>query len=189
MTVLGASGYTQSAGQTDVNGTLLSPIVSINGGRLIGTGVIAGGTPVAPALTTVTVAGTLSPGDAGPGTLTVLGSLDLTGTLDEGISFSSFGVTDIVGGLTLGPNSVLDILMPPGFAVPVGTVLDIMNFASLSGNFGSISGLKFNSSEFWTVAYDTNDITLTASTPKVPSIVLLGTGLLVLLRRRLLAAA
>ncbi|MGH9360078.1 MAG: PEP-CTERM sorting domain-containing protein [Terriglobia bacterium] len=172
---------------TDVNGTLISPNVNIEGGTLSGTGTVQGAV-------TIASGATLSPGDA-PGTLSVLGSLDLAGTLDESIdSGSSFDVTDISGQLTLGPGSVLDVLLYPGYEPSLGTSFVIMDFGSLApgSQFGSISDRLFGASEEWKLTYNSTDIVLTLSTtPEPASFLLFGTGLLFVfgygLRRKKLA--
>lgn len=180
--------YKQTSGTTDVDGTLITPAMRINGGLLSGTGVIKGAV-------SVDTNGTLSPGDA-PGTIHIGGALDFSGTLEEAIdSSSNFDVTDIAGELTLGSDSVLAIMLGTGFNPPPGTAFTIMNFGSLASGsrFGSIENQFFNDdTEEWNIAYNPTDIVLTvesstsAPTPEPESMLLVCTGALgiSLLRRQ-----
>jgi hypothetical protein len=171
--------YHQTAGTTDVNGTLIAPQVEIDAGELSGTGSIKA--PV-----TIGVDATLDPGQD-PGHLHIDGSLEVAGALDETIgSTSSFSVTDITGELKLGSGSALSVLLSPNFAPAVGTTFTILDFSSLSpgSQFGSIVNQFFNDhSEKWSVAYNSTDIVLTAesstpsSAPEPGSLLLLCTGL------------
>jgi subtilase-type serine protease len=178
-----SSDYTQTAGHTTVNGTLTATSgarVDIEGGKLSGTGMINGD---------VLMKGIMSPGSGGvPGTFTVNGNYQQTaaGVFDEIIkSSSSNGVLDVTGLLALDPGSLLEITLQGGFD-PVGDSFTILDYGSLSGEFGN--GTSFMADGYnWTLTYGSNDAILTAvsgdpvSTPEPGTIALLAFGFLPLL--------
>ncbi len=186
--VLGSGGnYTQSAGLTDVNGTLISPSISITGGTLEGAGFINGSVSQ--------TGGTFEPG-GDPGILTVTGS----------DSISNLIYAEEIGGTTAGTDySVLDvgtsfsILNTPlsldwlnSFIPTDGEIFDIINAGSISGEFSN-NDISFAGGTF-SVSYlaggcaddDSACVDLTweqASVGQVPepsSLVLFGIGLLAL---------
>jgi hypothetical protein len=178
-----STDYTQTAGHTTVNGTLTATSgaqVDIEGGKLSGTGTINGD---------VLMKGIMSPGSGGvPGTFTVNGNYQQTaaGVFDEIIkSSSSNGVLDVTGLLALDPGSLLEITLQGGFD-PVGDSFTILDYGSLSGEFGN--GTSFMADGFnWTLTYGSNDAILTAvsvdpvNTPEPGTISLIALGFLPLL--------
>jgi hypothetical protein len=178
-----STDYTQTGGRTIVNGTLTATggaIVDIEHGKLSGTGTINGD---------VLMKGIMSPGSGGvPGTFTVNGNYQQTaaGVFDEIIkSSSSNGLLDVSGLLTLDPGSLLEITLQGGFD-PVGDSFTILDYGSLSGEFGN--GTSFMADGYnWTLTYGPNDAILTAvsgdpvSTPEPGTIALLAFGFLSLL--------
>ncbi|MGH9375324.1 MAG: PEP-CTERM sorting domain-containing protein [Terriglobia bacterium] len=200
LTVNTGDSYTQSAGTTDVNGTLMSPTVNINGGTLSGNGAVQGNV-------TVGSGGTLLPGGTGtPGTLAVNGNLSFTGgTLDETINSGAdngYSVLNVTGALDLAGGADLDILLADDFTPTAGEQFLFATAGSLSGQF-TITDPIFDSGQFeWTLSTtgDAVDIFLTverttAPPPTVPepaSLFLFGTGLLGLAwlaRRKMCVAA
>ncbi len=136
LTINGVYGnYTQSAGSTNVNGTLSALSIAINGGTLSGTGTVQS------ALTTI--GGTLMPGGSGSaGTLSFTGNVLLDGVLDEqiaGTSDGQFGAVDVNGTLTLGNNSTLLLSFLNGFTPTAGqdtfTIMDVSG--PITGNFSN----------------------------------------------------
>jgi len=174
-----STDYTQTAGHTTVNGTLTATggaIVDIEGGKLSGTGMINGD---------VLMKGIMSPGSGGvPGTFTVNGNYQQTaaGVFDEIIKgASSNGVLDVTGLLALDPGSLLEITLQGGFD-PVGDSFTILDYGSLSGEFGN--GTSFMADGYnWTLTYGSGDAILTAvsgdpvNTPEPGTIALLAFGL------------
>jgi hypothetical protein len=151
--------------------------VDIEGGKLSGTGTINGD---------VLMKGMMSPGSGGvPGTFTVNGNYQQTstGVFDEIIKSSSAnGLLDVTGLLALDPGSLLKITLQGGFD-PVGDSFTILDYGSLSGEFGN--GTSFMADGFnWTLTYGSNDAILTAvsadppvTTPEPGTIALLAFGL------------
>lgn len=105
--------------------------VTVSGGTLGGTGVIAGAT-------TIQSGGTLAAGDGGVGTLTFGGSLTLAGTtLLEIAGASSFDVVAAGGALNYG--GTLTVSLINGFSFGDGQTYNLLTSASHSGNFTSVS--------------------------------------------------
>jgi hypothetical protein len=178
-----STDYTQTAGHTTVNGTLTATggaTVDIEGGKLSGTGMINGD---------VLMKGIMSPGSGGvPGTFTVNGNYQQTaaGVFDEIIkgAFSN-GLLDVTGLLALDPGSLLEITLQGGFD-PVGDSFTILDYGSLSGEFGN--GTSFMADGYnWTLTYGPGDAILTAvsgdpvNTPEPGTISLIAFGFLPLL--------
>jgi hypothetical protein len=119
----GANDYNQTAGTTQVNGTLSAALTHIEGGTLGGAGTITG---------TVTVGGgTIIAG--APGTLTIEGDLleDSGGTIIIDIAGAhSFGAIDVTGMASLG--GTLDIDFLNGFTPTPGEMFDFFNYGSLN---------------------------------------------------------
>lgn len=177
LTVNASGPYNQSAGLTDVNGTLVATDVNINGGTLMGTGFIEGSVADGAAAVTIGSGATFQPaGNA----MMVDGSFSLSGIFDENIdSASNSGAlfveetADIAGG-------TLDIDLPDGDSfLTNGETFPIL-FASggLSGTFSTINGLDFGTGGTWLVNYTADEVILTAHTPEPASLLLFGTGFL-----------
>ena len=117
--------YTQTAGTTQVNGTLDAAFTHIEGGTLGGAGTINGPVKVG--------GGTIIAGAPGvPGTLTINGDFmqDAGGTMIIDITGAdSFGVIDVTGMASLG--GTLDIDFLNGFKPTPGEMFDFLNYGSL----------------------------------------------------------
>ena len=147
----GSGNYSQSAGTTTVDGTLAAADVKVNGGRLDGTGTIAGN---------LTSAGIVTPGDA-PGTLTIQGNYTQTaaGALDINISGSgTSGQLAVSGTATLA--GALNVSLIDGFRPAVGAWFTILTFAARSGNFSTETGLTLSKDKFFVPSFRGNDLTL-----------------------------
>jgi len=114
------SAYTQTAGLTNVNGSLAASIINIQGGSLIGSGTISG-----PVL--LGAGATVNPGSS-PGTLTVNGDFTSSGNLKfeiAGLGVGQFDVLKINGAATFnGGNVAFDFL--GGFNAVAGNSWDFL---------------------------------------------------------------
>jgi hypothetical protein len=165
-TISVAVNYTQAAGTTQVDGTLTSttssttPTLTVSGGTLDGAG----------ALTyTVVDSGTVLPGDSktstaalkitGPYTQSSGGALDISiGGKTAGTQYDQLNVTGAAG-----VNGTLNLSLVNSFVPAVGTTFTILNASSVSGAFATVNGTSINSSEHFTVTYNSNDVVLTVA--------------------------
>ena len=113
-----ANDFNQSAGMTQVDGTLATSNANINGGLLMGVGAVNGNVNVA-------AGGTIKAGDA-PGILTINGNLSLGGTMlvdIEGTTAGAGGYGQLVvngGKASLG--GTLDVDLLNGFSPTPGRI-------------------------------------------------------------------
>lgn len=119
--------YTQTAGLTNVNGSLAASTIDIQGGSLMGSGTISG-----PVL--LGAGATVNPGNS-PGTLTVNGNFTSSGNLVfeiAGLGAGQFDVLKINGAATFnGGNVAFDFL--GGFNAVAGNGWDFLLANSYSG--------------------------------------------------------
>ena len=170
-----STNYTQTSGSTLVNGTLSATggaIVNIVGGTLGGTATISGNVLMSG---TMMPGGTLMPGDS-PGTLTIFGNYEQTGTgiFDELMRPFSQAFLDVGGNVVLDPGALLEISLLGGFN-PLGSTISIMDFSSLSGQFANGSSF-WDDGYLWDITYRQHEIDVTAVTaaPEPSSVILLG---------------
>ena len=156
-------GYTQNSGSTLVNGVLQTPVaVDINGGMFGGNGtvnVIGGAVN--------NIGGVVSAGTS-PGFLSILGDYTqssgatlLVDLVDPGlVPGADFDFINITGTANLDG----DLLVNPlgGFAPPMSTGFDILNFSAVAGNFASISS---TSAQSFSGVLGATDFMLFAGTP------------------------
>ncbi len=142
------------------------------GGTLAGNGTLGNASfPI-----TVTNNGIIAPGDpavSSTGTLSVIGNVTSNGALNINVGPSSASsLLAITGNLTLGPSSALNLTGLTGSFD--GSVYTIASFTgTLSGTFATISGLGAG----YTVNYNANNITLSATaTPEPATLALFGVG-------------
>ncbi len=124
--------YIQTAGVTQVNGELASPVVNIEGGILAGDGTVNGGVTgntTYPTAVTIRNGATIQAGDVlsdPPGTLNIFGTLDLSNgsTVNEAISGSALAdisLLNVTGnllgspGVNLGSSVGVDVMLLNGF--------------------------------------------------------------------------
>jgi hypothetical protein len=150
------------------NGTLTatgSAIVNIQRGALGGTGTINGN---------VVMAGTMMPGAPGtPGTLTIFGNYEQTGTgmLEELMSPLSHSFLDVSGNVSLDSGAFLHITLLEGYD-PLNQTFSIMDFAFLNGQFAN--GLRFwDDGYLWDMTYRLHEVDVAAVQAPEPSALLL----------------
>jgi len=160
----GASAYTQSGGTTQVDGTLATSSVNVDGGVLKGTGAVDGNVVVA--------GGTVAPGDS-PGTLTVNGnySQNADGTLSivlaGGTAGSGFSVLDVSGTVTL--SGALDLTSLNLFNPFAGEKFDIVNFGAgdESGRFSLETWSNLTAGLTFSLLYNPTDVEVIVAGPAV----------------------
>ena len=165
-----ATGYTQTAGTTIVNGTLDTP-VTLDGGTLSGTGHVTGAV--------VNAAGTINPGNS-PGTLYFDSSFeqDAAGVLNMEIGSGGFDRLIVGGAADLG--GTLNILLASGYYPVYGQTFDIMEYASYSGTFATV-----NLPSPWSVLiYGDHELSFEYIAPEPASWLMLAGGLGLIWRRR-----
>jgi hypothetical protein len=169
--VLSVSSYSQSAGSTAVGGQATlragsgSGSVVVGGGRLFGTGTVAGG---------VSGAGTVQPAGPLAGPLRVTGSYDgSVGMLSIPVSGTSspgtdFGQLVVSGSAKLG--GTLAIATKSGYLPPVGTVYTVLKAAGVTGKFSKVDGASL-SDRHYVVSYTAKSVVLTvAGAPSVSGV-------------------
>jgi len=92
-------------------------------------------------------------------------------------------------------NGTLNLDLINSFVPTLGATFDILNASSVAGTFPTVTGTSINSSEHFTVVYNSNNVTLdvvsgaaaplgwgrtgpTSATPEPTTLLLLGSGLL-----------
>jgi hypothetical protein len=170
-TVGNSGSYTQTSGKTTVDGTLTTSTspsfpggdlflpaagsIRINGGSVFGNG----GSLAA----NVSSNGTVTPADSSTstGTLAVTGnySQNTHGALDANLaSATQFNQLSVSGKATLG--GTLNIGLLNGFVPQLNSTFKILSCTSLTGTFTTVNGTSINSSEHFTVQYNSNNVTL-----------------------------
>ena len=119
--------YTQTAGSTKLNGTLIAGTLNIAGGTLSGAGTLNAG---------LLVSGTLSPGNS-PGTIIVNGDYTQTGTLDIEVGMGVADQVQVNGNVNLA--GILDVTTYGTWSGAVDQDFLILAWSgSKSGNFDQI---------------------------------------------------
>jgi hypothetical protein len=156
---IGAHTYTQTTGETTVEGTLKAGTVDLLGGILKGSGTVIG---------TINNSGAINPGSS-PGVLHITGDYNQSGVLRIEIAdVSLFDQLDITGQAQLLIGSTLDI-DPLGTFVPqVGQTFRILSAASRSGTFTNILDEDLGGGFFFNVVYDATGVTLQVQQTQTP---------------------
>jgi hypothetical protein len=157
-TLFSARTYTQTGGQTTVDGLLHvagSGVVNFAGGSVYGNG----GTIQANTISDAA----FNMGDM-PNTI---GTMAIRGNYTQGAngsiafdiaSLTSFDQLNVTGHASL--NGTLFVALLDGYIPQVGNMFDIMNFAGSSGTFSMTVGLPINSQEHFVLEYNATNLTL-----------------------------
>jgi hypothetical protein len=165
-TVASSGSFTQSAGTTTDNGTLVAAKgLTLSAGTLLGSGSIVGGIQssgiVAPGAS-LTSTGVLT--DTGAYTQNAAGTLDISiGGTTAGAGYDEMNVTTAKLGGTL------NVKLIAGYVPTVGSTFKILNYGSESGQFSTINGLAINGSEHFAVSYQGTDVLMTVVNGALPA--------------------
>jgi hypothetical protein len=146
--------YTQTAGQTTIDGTLQGQS-NFAGGAIYGNG--------------GTLQGNVSSNAAfnlGDMPMTI-GTMAITGGYTQGAngslyvdiaSLTSYDQLNISGHASL--NGLLSVDLLNGYIPQVGNMFDVVNFAGSSGTFSMVLGLPINNNEHFVLEYNSSNLTL-----------------------------
>jgi len=153
--------YVQTAGTTTVDGVLSVAVgnVSLQGGKLFGTGTVAASVNSKASVTagdTLTKAGTLSVSTYTEESTASL-NVQIGGTT-VGTQYSQLAVSN---GVSL--NGTLNIKVVNGFVPAVGNTFIILTGSAVGGTFAHVNGLTIPTGGHFTVAYNPTNVTLTVS--------------------------
>ena len=153
------SSYTQSAGTTTVDGTLIAPTgLSVKGGSLAGMGTISAA---------VTASGgqvTVGDSTTKPGILSVTSYSQSTTTANLNVAIggntvgTQYSQLAVSNGIAL--DGVLNIKLISGFIPTIGSTFTILKGTAVTGTFSTVNGTSINSNEHFQVNYNATDVTL-----------------------------
>ena len=153
-TVTSFADYTQSTGQTTVDGHLAG-IINFGGGSVYGNGGTISGS--------VTSNASINFGDA---PLTI-GQLTFASNFSQGAhgnltfdiaALNQYDQMNVTGQAHLNGMMTIDLLH--GYIPQIGNMFDVMTFASESGTFSSVVGLPINNQEHFVLQYNSTNLTL-----------------------------
>ena len=159
---LSFTGFTQNSGVTMLNGGSLASAsgpLNFYGGTLQGVGTITGNV--------ANIGGTVSPGNS-PGILHIAGNYSQgpTGTLNIElggvISGTQYDLLDVTGAASL--NGTLDVSLINSFTPISGTVFQIVNFSTRSGDFITETGTIIGGGLYLLPYYSSDHLDLIAGT-------------------------
>jgi hypothetical protein len=157
-TLFSARTYTQTGGQTTVDGLLHvggNGIANSAGGSVYGNaGTIQANTVSNAAFNMGDMPNTI-------GVMTITGNYTqgASGSLTFDIaSLSSYDQLNVSGRASLNGMAMINLLN--GYIPQVGNMFDIMNFASSSGTFSTVVGLPINGQEHFILEYNSTNLTL-----------------------------
>jgi len=165
-TVLIASGgtlstaltYSQTSGQTTVDGTLHiagNAIANFSGGAVYGNG----GTIQANTISNA--AFNIGDMPMTVGTMAIMGNYTQGGNGSLYVDIASLTQYDqlsVSGRASL--NGLLNVDLLNGYVPQIGNMFDIMNFSSRSGTFSMVLGLPINNQEHFVLEYNADNLTL-----------------------------
>jgi hypothetical protein len=167
--IIGGPGvYTQTGGTTTVDGVLSATGgINIQGGFLYGTALTTTGTEGTLIGNVDLTGGTLNPGNA----VKLLGKIDITGNfaesgsgilnidLDGIVAGTKYDVLNVSGTAALG--GTLDFVLNSGFKPVVGDTWDVLNYASETGSFTTVTLPTAPTGDHYVFACGATDCTLT----------------------------
>lgn len=171
--VLGLTNFVQSAGALQLTGGAIQAYtaLTLNGGELTGAGTITGDV--------TNSAGTVRPGGAAAGTLTITGvysqgasatlAIDLGGTV-AGTSHDQLAVT---GSVQL--DGTLSVTLINGFTTPFSTNFPVIAHGGSTGAFATFSG----DTALLTTVYNANSTELQSAPPPPPPVLTVGNASIV----------
>lgn len=186
-TVSGLGSFAQSAGVTQVDGTMTQSFIEIAGGVLKGTGVLSSGNTIV-----IGAGANVAPGNS-PGTLTLDGDVSFAGELNvELASASSYDVLNVLGMLTFESSARINFLLD--FSLTDASYhFDFLDAHGVNGYTGSMfgnPGIFGGYSSSLTCTNGGCDLDLTRMTaapvpePETYAMLLAGLGLLGFMARR-----
>jgi fibronectin-binding autotransporter adhesin len=169
----GDNDYVQTAGITQVDGTLTAPLVSIGGGVLEGDGTVNASSGVTIASGAAIQAGdTLTAPVDPPGTLNITGPLDISGTVNETISgpaLADISLLNVTGNVNLGSSGAgVDVMLLNGFDPTTASQFVFLTYTgTLNQQAFSVTDPHVDPFGTFGIGYGANDAYLTF-TPNPP---------------------
>jgi hypothetical protein len=171
MTV-GGSGhnYNQTAGTTNVDGTLTGTSITATGGTVQGAGTLVGNTSVGNA---TGAAATLNVGDSGQtgllaitGGYTQLATGNMTGLINGTTAGTGFSQINITGTAALGGTINFTVAAAFQSSLFLGETFTVVNAGAVTGNFTNTT-IAINSSFHFAVSYTGTSVVLTVASGPV----------------------
>ncbi len=159
-TISSPLSFTQTSGQTTVDGTLRISsrgLIDFSGGSVYGNQGTLQGTVLSNAAINIGDAPMLVGQMAIMGNYTQLANGSLTFDI-AGPTSGQYDQLNVSGHAQLNGLMTVDLLH--GYVPQIGNTFDIMNFTSTSGTFSSVVGLPINGSEHFVLEYNPSNLTL-----------------------------
>lgn len=153
--------YTQTSGETRINGEFAAKNLNIQGGVLTGTGILS----LTGASSNVGRGAVLSPGVANGsfGIFTINNDLNLLGSLDIDVGGIKTGRLDelvVNGELSLGADSVLNVTLRNGLIPQKSDEFEIVRATTINGVFSKLQLPTLPDGQSWDVSYLNNSVRL-----------------------------
>ncbi|HEY7388103.1 MAG TPA: S-layer family protein [Bryobacteraceae bacterium] len=176
-TLTNSGNYVQTAGITQVDGTLTAPLVNIGGGLLQGDGTVSasGGTTIANGAF-IQAGDTLNAQVDPPGTLNIIGPLDLNdgSTINEAISSSALAdisLLNVTGDVNTGASEGVDVMLLGGFKPTASSQFIFLDYTgTLSARTFFVTDPHIDPYGSFGIGYGAKDVflTFTPNTSPVP---------------------